>query len=212
MRRTSDRVVVDQDPTPEQNPDPVAALLPASFRAFHELYAGELLRYALLHTGQRADAEDAVEAALVRLFQIWDRAMRHEQPLALAYQVLHGKIVDGRRRTRRCVPTDFAAAGAPDPSDPAGDPSDHVAAFADLDAALDRLPLRQRECARLHFLIGLDAAEVAARLGITASAVRSHLHLARKHLAAALGLDDTGPPRTPARARAISPSRKESTT
>ncbi|MGW0664592.1 RNA polymerase sigma factor [Streptodolium elevatio] len=211
MRRAPGRLTVDRL-MGDRAPDPVAALLPADFRAFHELYRVELLRYALSRTGQRADAEEAVDAALVRLFQIWGRVLRHEQPLALVYQVLNGTIVDGRRRARRTVATDFAAPGAPDPPDPGGDVADHVAAFADLDHALDRLPTRQQECARLHFLIGLDAAEVAVRLGITASAVRSHLHLARKQLAEALGLDDTDPPRTPARARTASPSLKERTT
>ncbi|MGW0665316.1 hypothetical protein [Streptodolium elevatio] len=107
-----------------------------------------------------------MDATLVRLFQIWDQVLRHEQPMALTYHVLNCKIIDGRRRVRRTIVTDFTTPGpgAPDPPDPSGDPADQVAAFADLDRALNALPFRRQECARLHFFVGLDPAEVGVRL------------------------------------------------
>jgi hypothetical protein len=111
--------------------DPVAALLPTEFRAFHELYRRELVRYAHTCTGCRADAEHAVDAAMLRLYQIWPRVLRHEAPLALAYKVLHGKLADAARR-RRDIPVDFTGPDAPELPDGTGDVADRVAAVVDV--------------------------------------------------------------------------------
>ncbi|GAA4672416.1 hypothetical protein [Streptomyces youssoufiensis] len=50
----------------EAHPRPSGAVvpkLPAGFRAFHQLYRARYVRWAELHLGSRADAEEAVDSA-----------------------------------------------------------------------------------------------------------------------------------------------------
>jgi RNA polymerase sigma-70 factor (ECF subfamily) len=51
--------------------------------------------------------------------------------------------------------------------------------MAQVRAAIDRLPAKQREVIVLHDVAGLDASEVSATLGITAANERVRLHRAR---------------------------------
>ena len=61
-----------------------------------------------------------------------------------------------------------------------------------IQAAVDRLPPRQREVAILTWGEGLAAGEVAAALGVSEASVYTNLHLARKRVAQVLGPDAAG--------------------
>jgi RNA polymerase sigma-70 factor (ECF subfamily) len=60
---------------------------------------------------------------------------------------------------------------------------------AELRAAVDRLPPRQREVALLTWGEGLAAADAARALGTSEANVYTNLHLARKQIARAIGFD-----------------------
>jgi DNA-directed RNA polymerase specialized sigma24 family protein len=82
------------------------------------------------------------------------------------------------RRARRVVVGGFGVASAP------GEPD-----FPDPDvrAAVDDLPLRQRQVIALRVVLGFDARETAAILGIAPGTVRAHLSRALDACRARLG-------------------------
>ncbi|MEU4675082.1 sigma-70 family RNA polymerase sigma factor [Amycolatopsis sp. NPDC023774] len=70
------------------------------FEVFVEQHYGELLRYALVLTGDRGDAEDVVHDALLKLVKHVSRAdIEHER--AYARQVLFRVFLARRDRGRR---------------------------------------------------------------------------------------------------------------
>ena len=79
--------------------------------------------------------------------------------------IAHRRAIDvGRARSRRAVPTDSIVDRADRP--------DRFEPDADLMAALDSLPDKQRQSVAYHYLGGLPYAEVASILGGTAAAAR----------------------------------------
>jgi RNA polymerase sigma factor (sigma-70 family) len=71
-------------------------------------------------------------------------------------------------------------------TDPSGDAAVLRLALA---AALEALPRRQREVVALRYLADLSEAQVAAALGVSADAVKTHLHRGTTALRARLGPD-----------------------
>jgi RNA polymerase sigma-70 factor (ECF subfamily) len=58
---------------------------PLDFQAFHALYRGAYVRWASLYLGSRADAEDAVDEAMVELLGKWPTVLTQEEPAAYAW-------------------------------------------------------------------------------------------------------------------------------
>ena len=67
--------------------------------------------------------------------------------------------------------------------------ADHDTAI-DLAAAISELPARQRVALSLFYLGGLTSAETGEAMGISAGAVRFHLHEARARLRERLAVRD----------------------
>ncbi len=147
-----------------------------------------IYRWALVQTGDPADAEDVSQEVLIRLhgslggyagrsrFTTWLYRVTRNQALNL------GRTV--RRRLRLAAAATLEAAAAP--SAPA-DPLErlHAHRVADLvGALLERLPRRQREVFALADLEGCDMDEIAARLGMSPVTARVHLMHARRALRA----------------------------
>jgi RNA polymerase sigma-70 factor (ECF subfamily) len=148
------------------------------------------LRMALRLAGNAHAAEDLVQETLVRVLRQW-RSFRGE---ASFKTWMLGIVVnadrDRRRRPRLHEPLDESDVGTTNESPP------QLAVAAELDesirAAIETLPDRQREVALLTWGEALQPAETAAALGITEANVYTNLHLARRRIAAALGLDPAG--------------------
>jgi RNA polymerase sigma-70 factor (sigma-E family) len=146
----------------------------AADAAVTDLYRGhhvELVRLALLMTGDLGTAEDVVQDAFERLHRRWPSLRRPDSGLAyVRSSVLNGcRSVHRRARVARryapqlVEPLTMAA-------DPAADPA---AGHSDLADALLGLPHRQREVVVLRYYVDLDVAEIAATLRIRPSTVRS---------------------------------------
>jgi RNA polymerase sigma-70 factor (sigma-E family) len=138
----------------------------ALFREHHL----ELVRLAVLITGDLATAEDVVQDAFERLHRGWHRLREPGSGLAYA----RTSVVNGCRMAHRR--SAVARRYAPRLAGPATASPDAAAALADeseMLAALRSLPRRQREVLVLRYYADLDVAEIAATLRITASAVRS---------------------------------------
>jgi RNA polymerase sigma-70 factor (ECF subfamily) len=148
------------------------------------------LRFALRLTRDDHAAEDVVQEALCRVLRQW-RSYRGEASFKTWFlQIVINVNRDRRRRFRVTEPIEDESLASPAPLPP------ELAAAAELHqelrTAVDRLPERQREVALLAWGEALAADEIAQVLSISESSVYTNLHLARKRIAAAIGVDSAG--------------------
>lgn len=160
--------------------EPAAAAVTALFRE-HQL---ELVRLALVMTGDLATAEDVVQDTFERLHRGWHRVRDQDSSLAYARSIVlnacrsvHRRAAVARRHGAGLVPLPPAA---PDTATAAADRGELV-------AALRLLPRRQREVIVLRYYCDLDVIEIAQTLGIGPAAVRSTASRGLAALARALG-------------------------
>lgn len=150
-----------------------------------------LLRAAHAMTGNQSDAEDLVQATLIRAYQSWDRI---SDPAALDTYVrrvmVNTHISGWRRRRLDEYPTDEL----PD------SPEDDATGDADLrdvvQRAIDRLPRQMRAAVMLRFYDDMTEPEVAAALGVSVGTVKSTVAraVAKLRRDAELGVDaEPGP-------------------
>lgn len=144
-------------------------------------------RHAARVLGDRAAAEDVAQEAMMRLWKAapdW-RQDGPAQPATWLYRVVANLCVDHLRKAGR-----MDALEDPDmaPSDAPGAEArliagDRQAAF---DAALARLPERQRQAVVLRHIEGLANPEIAEILGVGVEAVESLVARGKRALAAML--------------------------
>jgi RNA polymerase sigma-70 factor (sigma-E family) len=154
-----------------------------------QLYAAEyagLVRLGVLLLRDQALAEDVVQDSFVAMHRRWDLIDPAKAPAYLRQTVvnrsrsaLRHRGVTGRHR--------------PDPV-PHGAPADHGVQQAErrtavLDA-LAALPRRQREVIVLRHYLDLSEADIAATLGISRGAVKSHASRAAAALRTRLSLEE----------------------
>lgn len=138
----------------------------AAFRAFALTRRPALRRTAFLLCGDWHQADDLVQAALVKLYVAWPRIRDHELPDAYTHRILVRCFLDERRRPwRRESPVDLV-----DDDVAAVRPADEL---LDLRAALARLPRRQRATLLLRFWLDASVAETAGALGCSEGTVKS---------------------------------------
>lgn len=147
--------------------------------------------------GERAEAEDVTQEALMRLWRVApDWRSGEAQVTTWLWQVTANLCTDRLRRRKRTAPLDAAG----DPVDPAAGVTAQIQARtrADaLEAALANLPERQALAVRLRHIDGLGNPEIAAILETSVEAVESltarGCRALRKELAdrrAELGFED----------------------
>jgi RNA polymerase sigma-70 factor (ECF subfamily) len=152
------------------------------------------LRLALRLTRDPHAAEDLVQEMLLRVLARW-RTFRGD---ASFKTWMLGILMNVDRDRRRGLRVHQPVALPIDPPSAIDSHSSPLAAAVanevrgEIQAAVDRLPERQREVAVLSWGEGLAAAEVATVLGVSEANVYTNLHLARKRLAQALGVDVLG--------------------
>lgn len=137
-----------------------------AFAGFVRAEQTALLRTATLLTGDRGDAEDLVQVALVRVADRWGRI---DDPSRYVRTVLARLATDRWRllRTRTAhVPLSEGDAVA----DPVGEAVARVAMLREL----ARLPHRQRAVLVLRYYEGWSEAEIAGALGCSAGTVKTH--------------------------------------
>jgi RNA polymerase sigma-70 factor (ECF subfamily) len=144
-----------------------------------------LRRFARLRTGSEAEADDMVQATLMRAWEHRSQFQDGTYLVAWLFTILRNTHLNQRKRLRREVEdVDGAFAGAlstaPD--------QEHRVALFELQAALNDLPEEQRETLLLVTLDGLRHGEAAAILGCQVGTVKSRVSRARERLAMTLGL------------------------
>lgn len=140
-----------------------------AFGEYVRVRSHALLRSAQALTGNRADAEDLVQATLVKAYQSWDRIDDSAALDTYVRRVMVNTHISGWRRRRVDeYPTDEI----PDaPS--AGDATRDSDLRDVVQRALDRLPRQMRAAVMLRFYDDMTEPEVAAALGVSVGTVKS---------------------------------------
>jgi RNA polymerase sigma-70 factor (sigma-E family) len=142
-------------------------------REFRDYVAGRqqtLFKMALLLAGHQQQAEDLLQSAFIRVAQHWSRVRQVDHIDAYVRRVMYHEYASWWRRRRV---RETSADTQPDRPAP-GDIAATVTLRVRLGQALRALPRQQRAAVILRYYEDLPEREVAAIMGCSVGAVRSH--------------------------------------
>jgi RNA polymerase sigma-70 factor (ECF subfamily) len=163
-----------------------------AFTRVAEAYAARLYAVAFRLLGNRADAQDAVQRALLKSF---DARASYSPRWAVStwlYRILTNVCVDELRRRRPSIDIENARVSTPSFAGAIGD-------RIDVARALETVPREARVLIALHYVDGLSHRELAAIRGISVNTVKSQLARGKSILRVALERGRHGSARRPAR-------------
>lgn len=145
---------------------------PLVFVEFYAQARDRLARALALTLNDGDLAAEAVDEAMARAYQRWDRVGSFDDPAGWVYRVAMNWATSVLRRRTRAprLPAERPAGDL----GPVAEPSVRV--------ALAELDVRQRGVVVCRYYLGLSEAETAAALGIRPGTVKSRLHRALQHL------------------------------
>lgn len=179
----------------------VAACVAGDLEAFNELvrrHETRVYRVCLRVLGNRADAEDAAQEALVHAWRQLGSFHGRSSLSTWLYRIAVNRCLM-ELRTRRSRPPSQGDAEARELSDRRDDPVLHAEAAATMGTVMAAVPCLspdQRIVVVLSHLEGCTYREVADIVGVSEAAVKSRLNRARSELLVALrrqGVDVTVP-------------------
>jgi RNA polymerase sigma-70 factor, ECF subfamily len=143
----------------------------STFTKIAQEYGARLYVVALRLLGDRADAEDAVQRALLKCFAARARYDPRWAVSTWLYRALTNVCIDElrRRRSRRSALRASAQIGPRQAG--AGTAGERV----DVERALERVPREARVLLALHYFDGLSFGELARVRGISVNTVKSQL-------------------------------------
>ena len=144
-----------------------------SFEAFFDEHYESVFRGLSVAFREPLLAEEATQEAFTRAYVRWERVSAMERPAGWVY-VVAVRFARRRRRDLLADPTLRAAADR----DLAADVVDRVT----LQAAIQRLPNRQRVALVLRYYGGLPLDEIATAMGCAQGTVKSTVHAAQLRL------------------------------
>ncbi|WP_344597682.1 SigE family RNA polymerase sigma factor [Actinomadura vinacea] len=154
------------------------------FRDYVAARGPALLRVAMQLTGDRAEAEDLLQAALAKTYLAWDRIVdRGSIDGYVRRAMVNTQISWWRRRKLEIYPTDEL------PDQPVDDHTRRSELHDALGRALDRLPERQRLAVMLRYYEDMPEAEIAEVLGVSIGTVKSTVSRAMAKLRDDAGLE-----------------------
>jgi RNA polymerase sigma-70 factor (ECF subfamily) len=146
-----------------------------TFEAFFEDEMDRILRAMYVITGSRAEAEDIVQDAFIKVFERWDAVREMENPSGYLYRAAMNRFHNEFRRTALAFKRAVGVQSDCDVFEAIDD--------RDLAAhALAKLPPRQRAALVLTEGLGFTGEETGAILGVKASTVWALTHQARESL------------------------------
>jgi len=145
----------------------------ATFEAFFEAEHRRLFQSLVLITGDRQEADDVAQEAMVQILERWDRVARMEEPRAYLYRTA---LNLNRNRHRGAILRQRRAIEA---GEVVPDAADEVADRLDVRRALAALTIEQRIAVVLVDFLGFDSADAGRVLGTDADAVRARVHRGR---------------------------------
>ncbi|RQX12351.1 SigE family RNA polymerase sigma factor [Micromonospora ureilytica] len=160
-------------------PDPPGSATSASvelvFDDFYHAHFRGLVVQLTAYTGDRGQAQELVQEAFCRAYARWDRLAGYEDPLAwvrrVAWNLGHNRWRRLRTAQQWLLRQRETHVAEPSP--------DRIV----VDAALAKLPPKQRRAVVLHYLADLTVAEIAAQEQVAEGTVKSWLHRGRTALA-----------------------------
>ena len=162
------------------------------FARLAEEYAARLFAVAFRLLGNRGDAEDAVQRALLKSYAARASYSPRWAVSTWLYRILTNVCVDELRRRR--LTTDVTVVPVSTPS-AAGAIGDRI----DVARALEAVPREARVLLALHYVDGLSHRELAAIRGISINTVKSQLARGKGIMRAALERGRHGSTRRSAR-------------
>jgi RNA polymerase sigma factor (sigma-70 family) len=136
-------------------------------------HASELVKMARLFVVDRNAAEDLVQEAFIRLSRSLDRIQDEAKVVAYLRSIVLNLCRDHNRRglvsIRHQPPADDLDRASVE---------DHLVGREDQQEVLEALrtlPLRQRDCLTLRYLLDLGIPEIADTLGLSPNSVKTHL-------------------------------------
>lgn len=154
-----------------------------SFEAFFEAHHARLYGTLCLVTSDRAEAEDVMQEAFLKVWERWERVRAHPDPggylYLTAFNLFRSRLRRAVRATRRVL-----AGSSPD------DPFAEVNARESLAAGLRTLTPRQRAAIVLLDLLDFSSEEAGQALGVRPVTVRVLASQGRAALRDTIGRDD----------------------
>lgn len=154
-----------------------------SFEAFYDGESGLLFRRLWLVTGNRAEAEELMQEAFLRVWERWDRVGRMDDPVGYLYRTAMNLF---RKRYRRAVLAIRRTVGLAPAQDDFADADDRHT----VRRVLATLPPRQRAALVLTEMLGLTPKEAGDALGVKDSTIRSLARNGRESFRRAMEVDD----------------------
>jgi RNA polymerase sigma-70 factor (ECF subfamily) len=158
-------------------------------RAFERLageYAGRLYAVAYRMLGNRADAEDAVQRALLKCFAARDSYSPRWAVSTWLYRALTNVCIDELRRRRVRDESDLDVETAAEQGPRARVARQPTIERLDVTRALATVPREARVLLALHYVDGLGYGELAKIRGISVNTVKSQLRRGKAILRDAL--------------------------
>jgi len=159
-----------------------------AFTKVAEEYGARLYAVAFRLLGHRADAEDAVQRALMKAFAARAAYSPQWAVSTWLYRILTNVCVDELRRRRPTSEIDDAHRSTPSPAGAIG-------ARIDVARALESVPREARVLLALHYVNGLSHRELAQIRGISVNTVKSQLARGKQILRVRLERGPHGPAR-----------------
>jgi RNA polymerase sigma factor (sigma-70 family) len=163
----------DLGPSAEPVASTIADLVTAIERDDGQALFGFALRLGL----PDAEADDAVQETLVRVYLELRRGVTLLNPRAWAFRACYRVCMDHHRRSRR-QRSALERVEVPSPAQSGAEMDDTKAVWEEV----DRLPPRQRQVLYLRYAADMTFEDVGTTLAISASAARSHDTQARASL------------------------------
>ena len=154
-----------------------------SFEAFYEAERRTLFRRLWLVTGNRAEAEELMQDAFLKVWERWDRVGAMDDPVGYLYRTAMNLF---RKRYRRAVLAIRRSVGLTPSRDDFADADDRET----VRRVLSALPPRQRAALVLTEMLGFSPDEAGRALGVQASTIRSLSHQGRASFRRAMEVDD----------------------
>jgi RNA polymerase sigma-70 factor, ECF subfamily len=154
-----------------------------SFETFYDDESRLLFRRLWLVTGNRAEAEELMQDAFLRVWERWDRVGGMDDPVGYLYRTAMNLFRKRYRRAMLAIRRSVRLAPSQDD-------------FADADdretvrRVLATLPPRQRAALVLTEMLGFTPDEAGSALGVKASTVRSLSHQGRQSFRRVMEVDD----------------------
>jgi RNA polymerase sigma-70 factor (ECF subfamily) len=160
-----------------------------AFAAVVETHRHRIYTLAVRELGSAADAEDAVQEALIRAWRALPRFRADASFGTWLYRICLNAVHDQRARSARGSGLPLEDVGEPaDPRDAIGE----AELSGELQRALAGLDETYRTAVLLYDVLGHSYAEIAAVLGVAEGTVKSRIFRGRTELARRLGTARAG--------------------